>query len=134
MPTIETERFKKLKSDRTYPMSNTKQSRNVIRDHMLSYFDPSEYDGAKDALDAMSRDAESAADPRFDVTDWAKGKRLAEIGTFDVSTGDMADLLKKIYAPEDVDKWDSDKIFDRYTNLIGREYARMMEARRKGKL
>lgn len=132
MPTIETERFKKLKSDRTYPMSNTQQNRNVIRDHMLSYFDPSEYDGAKDALDAMSRDAEAAG--HGEMTDWAKGKRLAEGGALAVYTGDMADLLKQIYVPEDVDKWDDGKIFDRYANLIGREYARMMEARRKGKL
>lgn len=130
MPRLETDRFKKLKQDRTYPMSNTSAARQAIRDHMMSYYgDYKDYGGAKDSLDAIAMDAESAGGS----TDWAKGKRLAEGGNFAVYTDDQRDFLKKIYVPQDVDKWPDDKVFDRYANLIGREYSRMVAERKKRK-
>ena len=131
MPRLETDRFKKLKEDRSYPMSNTSAARKAIRDHMMSYYDDyNNYEGAKDPLDAMAMDAEAASGGS---TDWAKGKRLAEDGNFAVYTDDQRDFLKSIYVPQDVDKWSSDKVFDRYANLIGREYSRMIAERKRRK-
>ena len=133
------DRFSKLKSDRTYPMSNTKASRDIIRQHMLDYYSNyDEYDGAKNPLDAMIMDADAGnggmgRNHPYPVGDWQKGKYLAEAANFAVYDKDVKDLLKQIYVPEDVDKWDVGKAFDRYANLIGREYARMVADYKKGK-
>lgn len=119
------------RTDRRYPMSNTEAARKAIRDHMLSYYED------RGGFEGMKREADNARGGAYsdqpEPNDWQKGKYLAQAGRFAWNNPDAKDFLKQIYVSEDVEKWDEDKAWDRYTDLIGREYARMAEAKRKGK-
>lgn len=121
------------RADRKYPMSNTAQARKYIRDYMLSYY--ADHDEGITPFEGMIRDAEASTNPNEKLSDWQKGKHLHNVGNFDIYSGDTRDFLKGIYVPEDVDKWDNDKVWERAGNLIGREYARMKAEydKKKGK-
>ena len=113
------------------PKSTTKKARAIIRKEMLSYFPAREY-GTKTNLDAMKKDADTYSYGRG-KSDWVKGKVLVNAGRLPCCYSDQSKMLSKIYGKENVAKWDGNKIYETYSNLIGREYAAMLRERGRRK-
>lgn len=114
-------------------LSATKEARKIVRDEIKSYFAPSQTGYGKSTLDNMKEAAESAADPRYHVTDWAKGANLAQVGCFAIDFVDEQKMLEKLFGKQTVEKWNDDKIHNTYKNLIGKEYSIMLKERESKK-
>ena len=70
------------------PKSTTKEAKKIIREEMLSYFDPSEYSGAKTPLDAMKQDADAGNGGVYGkkyVSDYQKGAHLVDSASLAVA-------------------------------------------------
>lgn len=114
--------------------SNCAKAKKIIREDMLEYFNPKERGSrARSALDVMKIEAEGACDNReINYSNRYKGAKLVQIGDLACSYYDQAVMLKKIYGNK-VDNWDGEKIHNTYKNLVGREYAAMLNEREKAK-
>lgn len=112
------------------PKSTTKKAKEIIRKEMLGYFSAKDY-GVKSNLQAMKVQADFAADPRYDITDYRKARRLVDGGSLACYYSDQSKTLAKIYGKENVEKWDGNKIHSTYSHLVGREYSSMLAEKQK---
>jgi putative heme iron utilization protein len=101
--------------------SNTKAVQTKIRKHILEHM---EY---KD----LKRQAEELKKYRRDInTNWQVGKQLAEDGFFLVYTSDIEKFLNSLGINPTNKKYSPDKVFQTYTNLIGREVQNLLKIKR----
>lgn len=108
--------------------STSKEAKKLIRAEIQHYYSPARKGGGKSALDNMQQAANSYSEGKG-KSDWGKGAALVDAGCFAV--WEQVDLLGKIYGKEEVQNWDYDKRHNTYRSLIGREYAAMLEERKK---
>lgn len=116
------------------PKSTTKKAKTMIRNEMLSFFNPKEYIGAKTRLDAMRLDANAGNGGYGDskrVSDYQKGAYLVDAGCLRCYYSDISQFLSKIYGKKNVEKWNGEKIHNTYKHLVGREYDSMLREREK---
>lgn len=118
------------------PRSTTKEAKKIIRNEMLSYFNPKDHRGAKTRLDAMKKDADSGNGGTYGkkyVSNYEKGKYLVDAGCCACYYSDQMKMLSKIYGKSNVNKWDGRKIHSTYSHLIAREYSAMLNERKRKK-
>ena len=114
------------------PKSTTKEAKKIIREEMLSYFDPKDYSGVKTPLDAMKKDADAGNGGMYGnryVSDYQKGAYLVDSACLSIYDQDI--MLGKIYGKQNVANWDNNKIHETYKHLIGREYNAMLRERER---
>ena len=98
---------------------------------MLSFFSAREY-GTKTRLDAMKQDADSYNAGAYGrQSDYSKGAALVDAASLAIYDQDR--MLGKIYGKKNVATWDMKKKHDTYKHLVGREYAAMLQERRRKK-
>lgn len=123
------------------PKSTTKKAKQVIRNEALSVFSKdygySESD-KRTRLQRMKDQADSAnagvPEGRYpQPSDYHKAKYLVDGGCYRCYYSDQAEFLGKIYGKKNVEKWDGHKIHSTYSHLISREYAKMLEEKKRNK-
>jgi len=108
----------------------TKEAKQVIRAEIRKYYGSKSNNG----IDAMRKDAERSWSGHREKNNWKKGKALVDDGCFACYHVDQAKMLSKIYGKKQVNEWDEKTIHNLYGNLIGREYAAMLnEKNSRGK-
>lgn len=117
------------------PKSTTKEAKQIIRNEINYYFDPSEYNSAQTSLQAMKIDADSYNNGRpknIWQSDYHKGAGLVDAGCFACYYSDQSKMLGKIYGQDNVANWSGQKIHSTYRHLIGREYNAMLTEQAHG--
>jgi hypothetical protein len=113
------EKFKKQKSTSIGSekmRSTNKQVTDKIQQHIRDYYENDE---------DLIHDMESASLPGD--TSWKKGERLVEGGTFLIYNGDMSDKLNEWGLNPQNKKYDSQKSYNTYKSLMGRELAKIYD-------
>ena len=108
--------------------TTSNEAQKLIRAEISRYMSPSRKNGGKSTLDNMQHAANSYSEG-MGKSDREKGAALVDAGCFAV--WEQVDLLSKIYGKEKVKDWDNEKRHNTYRNLIGREYAAMLDERKK---
>ena len=112
------------------PKSTTKIAKKIIRKEIKDYYgcDSDNRPYGKDFLSNMQKDANSYS-AGINISDYNKGRELANIGNFAFYYDDQCKMLIKIYGKKKVEGWSVDKVRSIYCNLIGREYASLLRER-----
>ena len=117
--------------------SNSKAAKNVIRQEIRSSgFNPKNYGYGKSTLDNMKKEADSynCGDSKARRhSDYQKGAGLVDGARFAIGAG-QDKMLAKIYGEKKVREWSGTKKHDIYKNLIGREYAAMLNERERDRI
>lgn len=121
------------------PKSTTKKAKQIIRNEVLSVFSKDygyDKNDNRTRLQRMKDQADSAnagwSKGRYpQPSDYNKAKYLVDGGCYRCYFNDQAEFLGKIYGKKNVEKWDGMKIHNTYSHLIGREYSKMLEEKRK---
>ena len=107
--------------------SNRKEVSENIQAHILEYYSE-DYTGEKiSPSEAFVRQMDAMREP----TMWKAGQRIAEGGSYLVYNQDMADFLDSLKINPKGKKFSEDKAFDVYTNLVGRESAKLYDRIKK---
>lgn len=106
--------------------STSNEARKIIRGEIKKYYT------GKGGLTQMKTDANNYSYGKR-YSDWEKGSRLVDAGSFACYHSDQKKMLKKIYGSR-VEDWDGDKTHGTYRGLIGREYAAMLREREDKKI
>lgn len=127
----------KTKDGKKSVRSTSKAAKNIIRQEIRSSrFNPKNYGYGKSTLDNMKKEADSynCGDVKTRRhSDWQKGAGLVDGGSFAVGV-DQDKMLGKIYGKKKISEWDYIKKHDIYKNLIGREYAAMLNERERDRI
>lgn len=128
---------KKTKDGKKSVRSTSKAAKNIIRQEIRSsVYNPREYGGGKSTLDNMKKEADgyNCGDVKTRRhSDWQKGAGLVDAARFAVGV-DQDKMLGKIYGKKKISEWDYIKKHDIYKNLIGREYAAMLNERERDRI
>ena len=125
---------KKPKQKKVRRSSTSKKAKSLIRGEIRSFYGPSATGEKISSLKAMKRDADAYNGGRgrgYYTPDYSKGAALVDAGSFRCYYSDQAKFLAKIYGKKTVNEWSGDKIHNTYKHLIGREYASMLNAKRR---
>ena len=116
------------------PRSTSKKAKSIIRNEIKHYYgrDCQKDYGVNSSIEAMRLDANACTRGR-NLSDWDRGRELAKAGNLAYATYSQRVMLSKIYGKKNVSTWNDSKVFDTYTNLIGREYADMLREQRSKK-
>lgn len=108
--------------------SNTTQVKQLINEHILSYFDQDHY--GSDNPDATPIDNLREQMKAFDYmpTAYAAGKYMAEGGTFLIYYQEQRDFLNGLGINPDGKEYPDHKVFEQYCHLIGRQVAELVGA------
>ena len=98
--------------------SNRKEVSENIQAHILEY-----YDDPQDFIEQM--------DYMNEPNKWRAGQKIAEGGSYLIYNDDMSDFLDSLKINPKGKKFDSDKAFQMYTSLVGRESAKLYERLKK---
>lgn len=101
--------------------SNRKEVREAIQSHIKEYYEEEE-NWEQNFIHDMENQKYGN-----NVTPWQWGKNLAENGTFLIYDDDISEFLDSLKINPKGKKFNSQKTFETYTNLIGRESARLYE-------
>lgn len=127
----------KTKDGKKSVRSTSKAAKNIIRQEIRSsVYNPREYGGGKSTLDNMKKEADgyNCGDVKNRWhSDWQKGAGLVDAARFAVGV-DQDKMLGKIYGKKKISEWDYIKKHDIYKNLIGREYAAMLNERERDRI
>ena len=127
----------KTKDGKKSVRSTSKAAKNIIRQEIRSsVYNPREYGGGKSTLDNMKKEADgyNCGDVKTRRhSDWQKGAGLVDAARFAVGV-DQDKMLGKIYGKKKISEWDYIKKHDIYKNLIGREYAAMLNERERDRI
>lgn len=105
--------------------STTKIVKDKINAHILEYFHPDFFGGGMSEIDNL-KDQLSVFD--YMPTDYAKGKYMAEGGTFLIYTKDQEEFLNGLGINPDNKEYPDHKIFEQYCHLIARQIAELVRA------
>ena len=127
----------KTKDGKKSVRSTSKTAKNIIRQEIRSsVYSPKNYGNGKSALDNMKKEADSynCGDVKTRRhSDWQKGAGLVDAARFAIGV-DQDKMLGKIYGKKKISEWDYIKKHDIYKNLIGREYAAMLNERERDRI
>lgn len=106
--------------------SNTKEVKNKINKHILSYFTQDDGWDNDNTIDNLKEQLKS-----FDYmpTDYAKGVYMAEGGTFLIYTRDMEEFLNGLGINPSNKEYSDNKVFEQYCHLIGRQIAELVRSK-----
>ena len=103
---------------KTQGTSNRKEVSENIQAHILDY-----YDSPEDFMSQMEY--------MHEPTMWHAGQRIAEGGSYLIYNDDMAEFLDSLKINPKGKKFDSDKSFQMYTSLVGRESEKLYNRLKK---
>lgn len=98
--------------------STNKEVRDKIQAHIREYYENDE---------DLVKDMDAGADPRTDVTPWKKGERMVESGNMLIYNQDMSDTLNSWGLNPENKEYDSEKSYNTYKSLVGREMGKIYE-------
>lgn len=98
--------------------STNKEVVDKIQQHIRDYYENDE---------DLVRDMDAGADPRYDVTPWKKGERMVESGNMLIANQDMSDTLNSWGLNPSNKEYDSEKSYNTYKSLVGREMGKIYE-------
>lgn len=104
--------------------STTKEVKAKINDHILQYFTKDYGWYSDDALANLKLQMKSFSHL---PTAYAVGKYMAEGGTFELYTEDMAAFLNSLGINPDGREYPDNKVFEQYCHLIGRQVAELVK-------
>lgn len=105
--------------------SNTNQVKQLINDHVLSYFDEDHGWESPDRI-ANLKDQMKAFD--YMPTAYAGGRYMAEGGTFLIYYEEQREFLNSLGINPDNKEYPDHKVFEQYCHLIGRQVAELVGA------
>lgn len=108
--------------------SNTNQVKQLINDHILSYFDQDHYGSDNPEATALDNLKEQMKAFDYMPTAYAGGRYMAEGGTFLIYYQEQRDFLNSLGINPDNKEYPDHKVFEQYCHLIGRQVAEMVEA------
>lgn len=101
--------------------SNRKEVREAIQKHIKEYYED-EDNWEENFIHDMENQKYG-----YNVNPWQWGKQLAENGTFLIYDEDIDKFMNSLKINPKGKKFNNQKTFETYTNLIGRESARLYE-------
>lgn len=107
--------------------SNRKEVREAIQKHIKEYYED-EDNWEENFIHDMENQKYG-----YNVNPWQWGKQLAENGTFLIYDEDIDKFMNSLKINPKGKKFNNQKTFETYTNLIGRESARLYEKLKKRK-
>lgn len=108
--------------------STTKQVKQLINDHILSYFDQDHYGSDNPDATALDNLKEQVSVFDYMPTVYAAGKYMAEGGTFLIYYTDQREFLDSLGINPDGKEYSDRKVFEQYCHLIGRQVAELVGA------
>lgn len=103
--------------------SNTNQVKALINEHILSHFDE---DHGWESPDRLANLKDQLRSFDYMPTDYAKGKYMAEGGTFLIYYKDQREFLDGLGINPDGKEYPDHKVFEQYCHLIGRQVAELV--------
>lgn len=104
--------------------STTNEVKWKINKHIYSFFGQDQGWESDDRLVNLKKQLKS-----FDYmpTNYAKGKYMAEGGTFLIYTADMVEFLNSLGINPEGKEYPDHKVFEQYCHLIGRQVAELVK-------
>lgn len=109
--------------------SNRKEVSDNIQAHILEHYGP-DYTG-DDSISAEQAFIDQMDTMSWLPNNWKRGEEIAKGGSYLVYNQDMADFLDSLKINPKGKKFDSNKSFDTYVSLIGRESAKLYDRIKK---